>query len=217
MDTSPSFASLPLRTAEFVAADPQEALAVRPAWLHGLYLEYPEGHEDDAVRFTPCVTLVLGRKHIKAPGFTPLQVAFFMEITRFPGISLVTNSNGNGRWYVRLSIADHPEDLTSINRVISGATEYVEAKVAGIQSDMRAENLKHGPASRLSKDARQVVLGHAGRIARALEAEGRMPPHLTAEAYLTNLIQLLHLIDLEATGKELSDIVAGFTNPSREV
>lgn len=210
------FLSSPLITPERVAADPRESLSGRPAWLHALHLEYPEGHEDDSARLSPGVVIVLGKSHVTARGFSPLQVAFLIEVTRFPGLSIVTNSDGKGRWYVRIAIADHPEDLTSVNRVFSGATEYVEAKVSGIQSDMRAENLKHGPASRLSKDARQIVLGHASRIAKQLEAEGRMPAHLTAETYLLNLIQLLHLIDQEATGKEVYDLIANITKPITE-
>lgn len=211
MDTS----TAPLRTPELVAADPQAALAHRPAWLHAAHLEYPEGHEADPARFSPVVALVLGKKHVTSKNYSLLQVAFMLELTRLGGISIVTNSDGKGRWYERISIADHPEDLTSVNRVFSGATEYVEAKVAGIKSDMRAENLKHGPAGRLSKDARQVVLGHATRIAQQAEAEGRMPPHITAMEYLVNLIHLLHLIDREAAGKELHDLVAATIKRNR--
>ena len=209
------FEDTPLRTPELVAADPQAALSVRPAWLHAALLVYPEGHENDPARFSPAVTLVFGKKHVASRSYSPLQVAFLLELSRFGGISIVTNSDGKGRWYERITITGQREDLTSVNRVFSGATEYVEAKVAGIKSDMRAENLKHGPAGRLSKDARHVVLGHAGRIAKRLEAEGRMPPHITALDYLTNLICLLHLIDKEAQGKELLDLIATIIKPGR--
>lgn len=207
MDTTTDFASSPLITPERLEADPQAALAVRPAWLHAVHLEYPEGHEEDPARFTPAVALVLGRKHVTSRGFSLPQVAFMMEITRFPGASIVTNHNGTGRHYVRIAFDGYPEDLTMLSRVFSGATEYVQTKVDGIQSDMRAENLRHDPAEKIGKDARQVVLGHAERIAKQLEASGRMPPHLTAEAYLDNLRRLLVLIDQEATGRELSDLL----------
>lgn len=159
MPTSTDFASTALITPELLAADHQAVLSVRPGWLHSALLVYPEGHETDPARFSPVVALVLGKKHVDAKNYSLLQFAFMLELTRFGGISIVTNSDGKGRWYERIAIAAHPEDLTSVNRVFSGATEHVEAKVAGIKSDMRAENLKHGPAGRLSKDARQVVLG----------------------------------------------------------
>lgn len=207
LDKPADLINAPLRTPELVAIDTQSALSVRPAWLHDLHLEYPEGHEEDAEHHTPAVTIVLGRKRVTSKGLSALQLAFLIELTRFPGISLVTNSDGKGRWYVRISIADHPEDLTTAVRVFSNATEFVEAKVSGIQSDMRTENLKHGPAGKVSKDARHVVLGHAARIAKQVEESGRMPDHLTAKAYLENTNRLLHLSDLEATGLELSDLL----------
>lgn len=94
-----------------------------------------------------------------------------------------------------------------VSRVFAGATEYDQTKVNGIWSDMRAENLRNDTAEKIGKDARQVVLSHAERIAKEMEASGRMPPHITAEAHLDNLRRLLTLIDIEATGRELSDMV----------
>lgn len=196
-----------LITPERLAADPRVALSVLPPWLHAIHLEYPEGHDEDEARFTPSATLVLGRSRVAAKGYSLLQVAFLFELTRLPGISIVTNHNGSGRHYERIAIAGHPEDLTSVNRVFVGAAEYTQAKVSGIQSDMRAENLRTDAAEKVSKDARHVVLGHAERIAKEWEKKGRTPRHLTASAYLDNLHRLLRLIDLEATGRELSDLL----------
>lgn len=206
MDTS----TAPLRTAELVAADPQAALAVRPAWLHAVHLEYPEGHEEDPARFTPVVSIEVGETQKTHKNLSPLQAAFLMEVTRFGRAKVVTNQTGKnrtGQWPLRISFAGYREDLTMVSRVFSGAAEYDQTKVGGIKSDMRAENLRHDPAEKIGKDARQVVLGHAARIAEQAEAEGRMPPHLTAEAYLDNIRRLLLLIDQEATGRELSDLL----------
>lgn len=206
MDTS----TAPLRTPEIAAADPQAILAVRPAWLHAAHLEYPEGHEADPAHFTPAVTIVVGKTHVTSKGLSLSQVAFLMEVTRFGKAKVVTNQTGKNRtglWPLRISFAGHREDLTMVSRVFSGATEYVQTKVGGIKSDMRAENLRHDPAEKIGKDARQVVLGHATRIAQQAEAEGRMPPHITAAEYIANLNRLLVLIDQEATGRELSDLL----------
>ncbi len=205
--TKTNFWESPLITPERLAANPQAALAVRPGWLHRIHLEYPEGHEADPARFTPSAHLVLGRKHVTSKGLTPLQVAFLYEVTRFPGITIVTNHNGSGRHYERIAFADHPDDLTTVSRVFAGAAEYDQTKVGDIKSDMRAENLRNDTAEKIGKDARQVVLRHAGSIAKAREERGDMPAHLTADTYLENLKRLLHLIDLETTGKELSDML----------
>lgn len=216
MDTSPTFASLPLRTPESIAADPQSVLAILPAWLHAGHLVFPEGHETDPARFSPVVALVLGKKHVASKNYSLLQVAFMLELTRFSGASIVTNHNGSGRHYERIAFTGYPEDLTTLSRVFSGATEYAQTKVDGIRSDMRPENLRHDPAEKIGRDAREVVLGHAGRIAKQMEASGRMPLHLTATAYVANLIHLLHLIDQEASGRELSDLIARTIKPGRE-
>lgn len=178
-------------------------------------LVYPEGHGADPARFSPAVSIALGRKHVASKNYSLLQVAFMLEITRFPGASIVTNHNGTGRHYERISFDGYPEDLTTLSRVFSGAAEYDQTKVGGIKSDMRAENLRHDPAEKIGKDARQVVLGHATRIAQQLEAEGKMPPHITAVEYLANLVHLLYLIDQEATGRELHDLLAATLKRNR--
>lgn len=201
----------PLITPERLYADPQAAFSAPPAWVRQFHLEYPEGHEDDPAKFEPVAIIVLGKTREVARTYSILQAALLMELTRFPGISIVTNRNGTGphaRWYVRLAFAGYPEDLTTLSRLFSGAAEYDQTKVAGsIKSDMRTENLRNDPAKKIGKDARQVVLGHAERIATEFEKSGRMPSHLTAAAYMANLRRLLQLNDEEATGKDLSDML----------
>ena len=167
MDNYPNLSATQLRTPERIAASPEETLMPLPAWAHSLTWVYPEGHRDNPARLTPGVSLVLGEKHVTAKGFSPLQVAFLMEITRFRDAKVLTNQtkkNGGGRWYVRISFAGYREDLTMVSRVFAGAAEYDQTKVNGIASDMRAENLRNDAAEKVGKDARQVVMRHAKRM-----------------------------------------------------
>ncbi|MCO5065455.1 MAG: hypothetical protein M9924_13725 [Rhizobiaceae bacterium] len=194
------FSSSPLITPERIFADPDAAFAVLPSWVRNFALVYPEGHERDISKPSPVVIIALGKKHIAAKTYSPASFAALCELTRLPGISITTNHNGSGRHYERITIADHPEDLTSVNRFLLGAAEYTQVKVTGIQSDMRPENLMQDVAEKASKDARQVVLSHVKRILKEWEASGNMPSLFIPADYLENVERLLQLTDLEATG-----------------
>ncbi|PBB39576.1 MULTISPECIES: hypothetical protein [unclassified Mesorhizobium] len=205
MPTPTTFLDSPLLTPERIAADPEAAFAVRPSWVRGLVLVHPDADPERPSEATPqgvspAAVVSLGESHLAHKTYSLTGLALLFELSRLPGVSVVTNSDGKGRHYERVTIADAAEDLTSVNRLLIGATTYDQAKVVGIKSDMRPENLRATPARKLGKDARAVLLGHAERIVRAWEAKGTMPHLLTADGYLANLERLLALTDLEASG-----------------
>lgn len=208
MPTPKTFLDSPLLTPERIAADPEAAFAARPSWVRGLVIVHPEIGLDRPPEATPegrpgvspAAVVSLGESHLAHKTYSLIGLALLCELSRLPGVSVVTNSDGKGRHYERVTIADASEDLTSVNRLLIGATAYDQAKVVGIKSDMRPENLKGVPARKLGKDARAVLLGHAKRIAEGWEAKGTIPHHLTADSYLANLERLLALTDLEASG-----------------
>lgn len=195
-----TFLDTPLLTPERIATDPEVAFEVRPAWIRGLVIVHPDDTPEDRLTASPAAVVSLGEGHLAHRTYSLINLAILSELSRLPGVSVATNSNGSGRHYERVTIADAGEDLTSVNRLLLGATAYDQAKVVGIKSDMRPENLGSIPASKLGKDARAVLLGHALRIANAWEAKGTIPRHLTAGSYLANLERLLALSDLEARG-----------------
>lgn len=200
MPTPKTFLDSPLLTPERIAADPEAAFAVRPSWVRGLVIVCPEAAPQDCHGVSPAAVVSLGESYLAHKIYSLIGLALLCELSRLPGISVVTNSDGKGRHYERVTIADASEDLTSVNRLLIGAAAYDQAKVVGIKSDMRPENLRGVPARKLGKDARVVLLGHAKRIGEAWEAKGTMPHHLTADSYLANLERLLALSDLEASG-----------------
>lgn len=188
------FEDIPLLTPEHIQADPRAAFAVVPLWIHLLHWPDPEDSDE------PVAVVVVGRKH-PAPIVLSLHgLALLCELSRLPGISVVTNSDGKGRLYLRVTIAGAEEDLTQVTRLFYGAGPYVQVKVDGIKSDMRPENLRAETASRVGKETRDVILRHAERISREWEARGTMPSHITAASYMANLRRLLEEIDREASG-----------------
>ena len=62
----------------------------------------------------------------------PLQPPL-CEITRLPGLSIAVNSNGGAGNYLRFTIGDEGEDLTTVNRFLSnaGPHEQVNKPKAG--------------------------------------------------------------------------------------
>lgn len=208
--TKPSirFEDSPLITPERLAADPQAALAVRPEWVHRVEFVTPEVEPEAHPAVQPIVFIWAGETHPSYEAHTPLAAALMWEITRLPGVSLAVNDNGSGSAYFRFTIADVSEDLTTVARFLKGAGPDEQVlKTPARKWDMRTETLRTAHTGRPSKDSRAVLMGHIERIAKEWEASGKMPPHITAAEYIANLHRLLVLIDQEATGRELCDLL----------
>lgn len=206
MDTT--FLASPLITPERLAADPQKALAVRPAWVRHMEFVTPEASPEAFPAVQPVVIIWAGKSRIQYEAHTTLAAAIMWEATRLPGVSVAVNTNGSGSNYFRFTVDDTGEDLTTVSRFLTNAGPGEQVlKTPARKWDMRTETLRKTRAGKPSKEGRAVPMGHIERIAKEMEASGRMPPHITAEAYLDNLRRLLALIDLEATGKELSDML----------
>jgi hypothetical protein len=198
---APAFETSPLLTLSRIHKNPKDAFAVTPKWVRQLVVIHP----DDAYReydpVTPMVLVVTGHKLLSFRGYSAINFALLCEITRLPGISITTNSNGTGRSYARITIADAGEDLTSVNRFLWGASAYDQIVVNGLNlTDARPENLRADPAAKVGKDARAILLGHAERISKQWEERGGMPGHFTRQEYLDNLRSLIEATDLEASG-----------------
>jgi len=200
----PRFDTTPLITPEHLAADPQAALAARPAWVRHMEFITPEVDPEAYPAVHPVVILWAGKTHTLYEAHTPLAVATMFEATRLPGVSIAVDHNGVRSLYLRFTVQGIGEDLTTVSRFITNAMPDEQVlKTKGREFDMRAETLGKRPARKPSKDGRAILMAHIERIARAWEDRGDMPDHLSADAYLANLHRLLHLCDLEATGKEL--------------
>lgn len=207
---------MPLIDPERLAADPQVALAVLPPWVHQVSFVSPEVEPEAYPAIQPVVIIWAGETHRSYEAHTPLAAAFMWEATRLRGVSIAVNHNGVRSDYFRFTVEGFPEDLATVARVLKGADPDEQVlKTPSRKWDMRTETLATRPARKPSKDSRAVLMGHIERIAKQLEAEGRFPPHFTATEYLANLVHLLHLIDQEARGKELHDLVAATIKASR--
>lgn len=209
MDTATTdFASSPLITPERLAAEPQAALAVRPAWVRRVFFVAPGPHPEPNPAVQPPVIIWAGKTRTLYEAHTTLAAAIMWEITRLPGLSIAVNSNGGAGNYLRFTIGDEGEDLTTVSRFLSNAGPHEQVnKTKGRKWDMRTETLRVSRAGKPSKESRSVVMGHVERIAREVEERGAFPPHITAETYLANLYRLIAMADLEATGRELHDIL----------
>lgn len=196
MTTDTPFDQTRLLTPGRIAQDPYEAFSTHPAWVRLLTI-FPAVNElPDSERFG--VVLLGHKKRVSSWATSLPALALLFELTRLPGMSATVNSNGTGRLYPRLTINDHPEDLTSISRLLTGAGPDDQVKTGVIRSDLRLENLHVTTAEKTGKEAREVVMHHATRLARDWEAGDTMPAHLTAESYLHNLERLFDALDQEA-------------------
>lgn len=204
----PRFEDTPLITPERLAANPQAALAVRPAWVRQMEFVTPEASQETFPAVQPVVIIWAGKSRIQYEAHTTLAAAIMWEATRLPGVSVAVNTNGSSSNYFRFTVDDAGEDLTTVSRFLTDAGPHEQVrKTPDRKWDMRTETLRKARAGKPSKEGRAVLMGHIERIAKEWEATGKMPPHITAEAYLENLHRLLTLIDLEGTGRELSDML----------
>lgn len=208
MDTRQDFASQPLISPERLAADPQAALSVPPSWAYRATFVTPETWPETNPAVQPVVVIWAGRSRVQYEAHSTLAVAIMWEATRLPGVSVAVNTNGARSGYFRFTVDDAGEDLTTVSRFLmdAGPDEQVR-KTPGRKWDMRAENLRKARAGKPSRGSRDVLMGHLERIAKEWEASGKMPEHLAAKTYLENLRRLIFLHDLEATGRELSDLL----------
>ncbi|MCO5155574.1 MAG: hypothetical protein M9945_02300 [Aquamicrobium sp.] len=208
MDTSPTFAPSSLITPERLAADPQAALAALPHWVHKIEFVTPETGPEAHPAVQPIVFIWAGETHILYEAHTPLAAALMWEITKLPGVSIAVNTNGSKARYFRFTIAEVEEDLTTVARFLKNVgTDEQVLKTPARKWDQRPETLMTRPARKASKDSRAVLMGHIERIAKEWEASGKMPAHLTAAEYIANLYRLLVLLDQEAIGRELCDLL----------
>lgn len=205
------FTQTPLITPERIAGNYQEAFTAIPEWIQSLTFILPSETTTgitSASRLpfkpildvSPVAVVQFGKTVISHKTLSLLGLAVAFEITRMPGVSITTDSNGSGRYYERITIARYSEDLTTLSRLLFGAAEDQQVKANGFTSELRPEHLKAIPAAKASKDARAIVLAHLERIATNLEARGGLPSHFTAAAYVENVQRLLGMVDLEATG-----------------
>lgn len=208
MTPSADFPQTPLVTPERIAADPEAAFSVLPPCILSAILISPSDRLDApqadraAPDISPAFVVRFGPKHITHKTLSPVGLAIVCELARAPGVSIATDTNGTGRYYERVTIAGHGEDLTSLSRLLRDAGPYEQVKAGHFKSDFRPENLRAIPASKIGKQARDIVLGHLKRIASEWEERGTMPPHFTASSYLGNLERLFQLNDLEAAGHD---------------
>jgi hypothetical protein len=210
MTPSADFPQTPLLTPERIAADPLEAFGILPPCILSAVLISPNDRLDapspqvcrSAPDISPAFVVRFGPTHTTHKTLSPIGLAIVCELARVPGVSIATDTNGTGRYYERVTIAGHGEDLTSLSRLLRDAGPSEQVKAGHFKSDFRPENLRAIPAGKIGKQARDIVLGHLRRIAAEWEQRGTMPPHFTASEYLENLERLFQLNDLEGAGQD---------------
>jgi hypothetical protein len=205
---SSRFGDTKLITPERLAADPQATLATHPAWVRHIEFVTPEPQPEAYPAVQPVVMVWAGERRIQYEAHTTIATAIMFEVTRLPGLSIAVNNNGGRSNYFRFTVADAGEDLTTVSRFLmnAGPDERV-MKTPSRETDMRPETLAKRKGGKGSKDGRLTLMAHIERLANAWEASGQMSPGFTAVAYLDNLQRLLRVLDLEATGRELSDML----------
>ena len=202
------FSQSPLLKPERIASDPEEAFRILPPCILSATFISPDDGLDTtkadraAPDISPVFVVRFGPRHFTHKTLSPVGLAIACELVRVPGVSIATDTNGSGRYYERVTIAGHGEDLTSLSRLFKDAGPYEQVKQGHFKHDFRPDNLRAIPAAKIGKQARDIVMGHLRRIAREWEERGTMPHHFTASSYLENLERLFHLNDLEAAGQD---------------
>ncbi|MBJ6722984.1 MAG: hypothetical protein ACODTL_20500 [Brucella sp.] len=208
-----AFMSSPLITPQRILGDHLEAFDIKPDWVRSVRFETPEGYAQAVSHIyepQPTAIVILGKGKVSHKNFSLCGLAVAFELTRFPGMSMVSNSNGNKpneRFYVRLAIADCPEDLTTFGRILSASGPDEEITSDIFKHELRPEHLKKRLSSKGNKDAREVVMTHINRIVRKMEDNDRfriLP--FTAAEYVANLKTLLDAVDREAEGIDLAQL-----------
>lgn len=204
------FMSSPLITPQMIISDHLEAFYITPDWVRSVRFETPEGYAQAISHIyepQPIAIVTLGKGRVFPKHLSLCDLAIAFELTRFAGVSMVANGDGdkpNERFYMRLSIADHPQDLTTFGRILSDSGPNEEITSGIFKHELRPEYLKKRSASKSNKDAREVVMTHINRIVRKMEENDRFNTlPFTAADYMANLDALLYAVDRESEGIDL--------------
>lgn len=197
-----TFENSPLITPERIKQDYEEAFGILPSWCHTLDFVLPEGmNQPSSLHFEPSpgAIITLGKSKAVHKSLSLPALAFTFEMTRLPGISMVTNQNGgkNPIYYVRVAIADYPEDLTTLSRILCDAGPEDQVSKGILSNSLEPEHLVLRNARKQERQARAVIFGHLERLAWKYEAEDTSG-NFSASAYMSNLHRLLMLSDMGA-------------------
>lgn len=193
------FANSPLITPERLISDwsiilEQENL---PEWIRILVPMHTGPEDEDAEDpFPENVEIVVGKKSPNPYGTTTVELALYLELTRF-GHSLVTNANGDkptSRNYLKLSFRGGKSDLMSVRRISYGAKAGEATRPVGRENDYGSDNTYAEGDGHPDKDARMVTLGHVMRVAKEAEARGELTVGLTVDAYINNIGRLFEIL-----------------------
>ncbi len=186
--TSPKFAQSPLITPARLHSELVKVFEATPCeWAKPMALADP----DLLVGENVCV-IWAGEKKEEAYVIDPVSLAALLEFTRFPGISVTTNTRGkkadpDAEWYLKLTFTEAPDDNTPVWRLVADAMPH--EKVAGehldasrLSKDWRLSNLHKTRGGTAKKAARCTALGHAETAART-----HAPIGFNVAAYVANI------------------------------
>jgi len=186
--TSPKIDQAPLITPARLHSELVKVFETTPCeWVKPMTLVDPELPVDE----NACV-IRAGEKKVEAYVIDPVSLAALLELTRFPGISVTTNTRGkkadpDAEWYLKLTFAEAPGDNTPVWRLVADAMPH--EKVAGehldasrLSKDWRLSNLNKTSGGTAKKAARCTALGHAETAARA-----HAPSGFNVAAYVANI------------------------------
>ena len=187
--------TLPLFTPQLVTSNPSSLLEDLPPFVGPCDLV-----RDPQTGEALAVVVTFGKKHRITQTLSLLGWALCREATRF-NITIVTNADSSKpgyRVYTKFSFPGAPHDNFPIQRLFKNAGANEAVRKAGIQSDLRPDNLTKIGAGSPLKSAVKVIREHVRRAASEQEAAGTFPKEFTKEQYLANFEALLSAV-LEET------------------
>ncbi|MFK5599788.1 hypothetical protein ACFZ8E_22710 [Methylobacterium sp. HMF5984] len=162
-------------------ADRTEAFARLPDWARG-----GESAGSDLDIADDVFTVRVDGAEPLISKFPFIGAAILVELTRY-GNGIVTNPNGTGSNYVKITFAKHPKDSMPVSRIIADALPRQAVHPVGDLGDYRPEFLEKRGAGKAAKNARETAVRHSVELCREAGAD--------ADAYEANLRALFEMHD----------------------
>ncbi|MFE0017030.1 hypothetical protein ACFWXH_19435 [Mesorhizobium sp. NPDC059054] len=181
------FKATALVTPTRIRTEPEEVFALEncPHWVRSIELIVTDA---DGGMPTEAVATV-GRKHPKIITANLFALAVLFEMTRYGGISVVTNSNHAKRpsIYAKMSFPMASDHLVSIRRILFDAEAGQVTKPVWREHDYSPESTRTEPDAHPKRRSRATAMQH---VEEAAQVECRDP-----ELFLANLRALFTEVD----------------------
>lgn len=195
MESNLEFENAPLLTVERLYQEPALVVTPMPPWAKGAWLVPTDDAGDE-----PGVVYLVGDTLPQTINLSLCEAAATVLLTML-GHTVVVDTDGKGRAYVRLNYRDAPHHLTVLRRIFIDAGPGEEAKGLLGPRHIGAEHSYKLANPGPKKESRALAIRMAMELAERRQAEGTLPITFDIAEYRAAILAMFAEVDRIHSGK----------------